>query len=94
MVLLIQQFGGDVLPIEVTYYKGNSNLVLTGSLGDVMQESAQIALSYIKANSKTFNLKNEIFKNDIHIHLPEGAIPKEGPSAGIALTTVFTFITC
>ncbi len=80
-------FGGDVLPIEVTYYKGNSNLVLTGSLGDVMQESAQIALSYIKANSKTFNLKNEIFKNDIHIHLPEGAIPKEGPSAGIALTT-------
>ena len=52
-----------------------------------MQESAQIALSYIKANSKKFFLKSEIFKNDIHIHLPEGAIPKEGPSAGIALTT-------
>ena len=85
--LAYTEFGGDVLPIEVTYYKGNSNLLLTGSLGEVMQESAQIALSYIKANSKTFNLKSEIFKNDIHIHLPEGAIPKEGPSAGIALTT-------
>ena len=85
--LAYTQFGGDVLPIEVTYYNGNANLLLTGSLGDVMQESAHIALSYIKANSKRFNLKNEIFKNDIHIHLPEGAIPKEGPSAGIALTT-------
>ena len=85
--LAYTEFGGDVLPIEVTYYKGNSNLLLTGSLGEVMQESAQIALSYIKANSKTFNLKSEIFKSDIHIHLPEGAIPKEGPSAGIALTT-------
>ena len=85
--LAYTEFGGDVLPIEVTYYKGNSNLLLTGSLGEVMQESAQIALSYIKANSKKFFLKSEIFKNDIHIHLPEGAIPKEGPSAGIALTT-------
>ena len=80
-------YGGDTLPIEVTYYKGNSNLVLTGSLGEVMQESAKIALSYIKANAKRFNLGNEIFDYDIHIHVPEGATPKEGPSAGIALTT-------
>lgn len=80
-------YGGDTLPIEVTHYKGNSNLVLTGSLGEVMQESAKIALSYIKANSKKFNLNKDIFDDDIHIHVPEGAIPKEGPSAGIALTT-------
>ena len=80
-------YGGDILPIEVTYYKGNSNLLLTGSLGDVMQESAKIALSYIKANSKKFNISKDIFDSDIHIHVPEGAIPKEGPSAGIALTT-------
>lgn len=80
-------YGGDILPIEVTHYKGNSNLVLTGSLGEVMQESAKIALSYIKANSKKFNLNKDIFDDDIHIHVPEGAIPKEGPSAGIALTT-------
>ena len=80
-------YGGDTLPIEVTYYKGNSNLVLTGSLGEVMQESAKIALSYIKANVKKINLGNEIFDYDIHIHVPEGATPKEGPSAGIALIT-------
>ena len=80
-------YGGDTLPIEVTYYKGNSNLLLTGSLGDVMQESAKIALSYIKSNAKKFNLSKDIFNYDIHIHIPEGAIPKEGPSAGIALTT-------
>ena len=80
-------YGGDTLPIEVTYYKGNSNLLLTGSLGEVMQESAKIALSYIKSNAKKFNLSKDIFNYDIHIHVPEGAIPKEGPSAGIALTT-------
>ena len=80
-------YGGDILPIEVNHYKGSSNLVLTGSLGDVMQESAKIALSYIKANAKKFNLPKSIFDDDIHIHVPEGAIPKEGPSAGIALTT-------
>ena len=81
-------FGGDILPIEVTYYKGNGKLLLTGSLGDVMKESAQIAFSYIKANSKKFKITHKLLEeNDIHIHLPEGAIPKDGPSAGIALTT-------
>ena len=80
-------FGGDVLKIETTYYKGKGNLILTGSLGDVIKESASIALSYIKANYKKFNVSDSIFLSDIHIHLPEGAVNKEGPSAGIALTT-------
>lgn len=85
--LAYTSYGGDILPIEVTHYKGNANLLLTGSLGDVMQESAKIALSYIKANGKKFGIKKDLFEDDIHIHVPEGAIPKEGPSAGIALTT-------
>lgn len=86
--LAYTQYGGDVLPIEVTYYPGKGDLKLTGSLGDVMKESASIALSYIRSNSKLFKIDNEIFNNiDIHIHVPEGAIPKDGPSAGIALTT-------
>lgn len=81
-------FGGDILPIEVTYYKGNGKLILTGSLGEVMQESAHIALSYIKANAIEFGIDFKLFEeNDLHIHLPEGAVNKEGPSAGIALAT-------
>lgn len=81
-------FGGDILPIEVTYYKGKGDLILTGSLGEVMRESARIALSYIKANLRKFHIPTSILENnDIHIHMPEGAIPKDGPSAGIALTT-------
>jgi len=80
-------YGGDVLPIEVNCYKGTGKLILTGSLGDVMKESASIALDYIKANTKEFDIKSSmITDNDIHIHVPEGAIKKDGPSAGIALT--------
>ena len=81
-------YGGDVLKIEVNYYKGKGNLILTGSLGNVMKESAEIALSYIKANAKHFGIDyNLLLENDIHIHVPEGAIKKDGPSAGISLTT-------
>ena len=81
-------FGGDIIPIETSFFKGNGNLILTGSLGEVMKESATIALSYIKANCKDFGIKEEqLSKKDIHIHLPDGSVPKDGPSAGTALTT-------
>lgn len=86
--LAYTKYGGDVLPIEVTYFKGNGELKLTGSLGNVMKESALIALDYIKSNAKKFDINyDKLAQNDIHIHVPEGAIPKDGPSAGIALTT-------
>lgn len=86
--LAYTQYGGDILPIEVTYFKGTGTLVLTGSLGDIMKESAMIALDYIKTNYKEFGIKyDDLIQNDIHIHVPEAAIPKEGPSAGITLTT-------
>lgn len=86
--LAYTSYGGDTLAIEVNYYEGNGKLVLTGSLGDVMKESAHIAFSYIKANHQKFKIPYErLTKNDIHIHVPEGAIKKDGPSAGIALTT-------
>ena len=81
-------YGGVVLPIEVSYFKGKGEITLTGSLGSVMKESAMVALGYIKANYKKFNLNYDLLiTNDIHIHVPDGAINKDGPSAGIALTT-------
>ena len=81
-------FGGEVMPIEVNYYKGKGNLILTGSLGKVMQESATIALSYIKSSCNYFKIDyDELINNDIHIHLPSGAISKDGPSAGVTLAT-------
>ncbi|MFH0767307.1 MAG: endopeptidase La, partial [Bacillota bacterium] len=81
-------FGGDTLPVEVTYYKGSGKLVLTGKLGDVMKESAMTALSFIKSKAKTLDLDPDMFNNnDFHIHVPEGAVPKDGPSAGITIAT-------
>jgi ATP-dependent Lon protease len=81
-------FGGDTLPVEVTYYKGKGSLVLTGKLGDVMKESAQTALSFVKANADSLGLDPKLFEeNDFHVHVPEGAIPKDGPSAGITIAT-------
>lgn len=80
--------GGELLAVEVTLMSGKGKLVLTGKLGDVMQESAQAALSYLRARGELLGLKKDFFQNvDIHIHVPEGAIPKDGPSAGIALAT-------
>lgn len=81
-------FGGDILPIEANLFKGKGNLVLTGSLGDVMQESCHIALDYIKSNMNLFKIDAKLFEeNDIHIHVPEGAVNKDGPSAGVTITT-------
>ncbi|KAI92256.1 endopeptidase La [Spiroplasma melliferum] len=86
--LAYTQFGGDILPIEVNSFLGKGSLVLTGKLGDIMKESASIALDYVKANSGKFNIDPKFFEtHDIHIHVPEGAVPKDGPSAGITLTT-------
>jgi ATP-dependent Lon protease len=78
--------GGDILNVDVTIMRGTERLTLTGQLGDVMKESAQAALSYIRSNAKKFGIDPEFSKNrEIHIHLPEGAIPKDGPSAGITM---------
>jgi len=79
-------YGGDILFIESTRMAGKGGLILTGSLGDVMKESARAALSYLKANASAFNLSEELIaKSDIHIHVPAGATPKDGPSAGVAI---------
>ena len=86
--LAYTEYGGDILPIEVTYFKGKGGLVLTGKLGEVMKESATIALDYVRANAEKYKIDPTIFmENDIHIHVPEGAVPKDGPSAGVAMTT-------
>mgnify|MGYP002515379897 CR=1 FL=1 len=87
--LAYTEFGGDILPIEVTYFPSKSpSLVLTGKLGDVMKESATIALDYVRANAEKYGISEDLFNEyTIHIHVPEGAVPKDGPSAGVAITT-------
>jgi len=82
------EVGGDMLQIEVQTYPGKGKVTITGKLGEVMQESAQAALSYVRARSDLLGLDKEFFdKNDIHIHVPEGAVPKDGPSAGVTMAT-------
>ena len=86
--LAYTQFGGDVLSVEVNYFEGKGSLIMTGKLGDVMKESAEIALDYVKAHAKEYDIDPKFFSShDIHIHVPEGAVPKDGPSAGVTLTT-------
>lgn len=86
--LAYTQFGGDILPIEVNYFDGKGKFIVTGQLGDVMKESSEIALDYVKSNAKKYNIDPKFFDtHDIHIHVPEGAVPKDGPSAGVTLTT-------
>ncbi|THB79023.1 MAG: endopeptidase La [Desulfobacteraceae bacterium] len=81
-------FGGEILFIEAVAMPGSRGLTLTGQLGDVMKESVNTALSYIRSHARNFNIENQFFEqNDIHVHVPEGSIPKDGPSAGVAMLT-------
>lgn len=80
------QVGGDILFIEATTMPGKGSLMLTGHLGDVMKESAQAAMSYCRANAAQLGIETDLTKLDVHIHVPEGAVPKDGPSAGVAMT--------
>ncbi len=80
--------GGEIMPVEVLILEGKGTLQVTGQIGDIMQESAQAALSYLKSRSEKFDIDPEMYESlDVHIHIPEGAIPKDGPSAGITLAT-------
>jgi ATP-dependent Lon protease len=85
--LAVTGAGGDVLFIEATAMEGDKGLVLTGQLGDVMKESARIALSYVSSHADQLGIDNDDFRREFHVHVPAGAIPKDGPSAGTAMTT-------
>jgi ATP-dependent Lon protease len=88
MAIAWTENGGEIMPVEVLITDGKGTLQITGQVGNVMQESAQAALSYLKSKSTSLKLKKLDFeKIDIHIHIPEGAIPKDGPSAGVTITT-------
>ena len=83
--------GGDILFIESSLSPGKGQVALTGNLGDVMKESATIAMAYLKSNGDKFGIKPEVFKNwDVNIHVPQGATPKDGPSAGVTMLTALT----
>ena len=85
--LAYTSYGGSTLPIEVTTFAGKGDIKITGQLKDVMQESAQIALGYVRANAENFGIDFNFDESTIHIHVPEGAVPKDGPSAGVTFTT-------
>ena len=88
LALAWTEAGGDILPVEVVLMEGKGNLTITGQVGEVMEESAQAALSYVRSQAARFGLRPSVFeKRDIHIHVPEGSVPKDGPSAGVAMVT-------
>jgi ATP-dependent Lon protease len=84
--LVWTEFGGEIIFIEATRMKGTQQLILTGSLGEIIRESAQTALSYIRSHARDFSLDPDFFEgSDIHVHIPSGAVPKDGPSAGVTI---------
>ncbi len=86
--LVYTEMGGDVIAVEATLMRGEGKLALTGQLGDVMKESAQAALSYVRSRARRFGADEEFYqRTDVHIHVPAGAVPKDGPSAGITMAT-------